>query len=71
MEHYRLLRVLLDKHPIEPMDLKEKLEELRERLSGGIDLKLVAKLVREDRRHGEVSPRRLCFYYHSPDAANS
>jgi len=45
------VRKLLDKYlvELELKNLAEKLERLRERLSGKIDPKLVAKLVREDR----------------------
>jgi len=45
------VRKLLDKYlvELELKNLAERLELLRERLSGKIDPKLVAKLVREDR----------------------
>jgi post-segregation antitoxin (ccd killing protein) len=46
------VRKLLDKYlvELELKNLAEKLESLRERLSSKIDPKLVAKLVREDRK---------------------
>ena len=45
------VRKLLDKYlaELELQNLSEKLESLKERLSGKIDPKMVAKLVREDR----------------------
>ena len=45
------VRKLLDKYlvELEMQNLSEKLESLKERLSGKIDPKMVAKLVREDR----------------------
>jgi len=45
------VRKLLDKYllELESRDLAERLELLRERLSGKIDPKLIANLVREDR----------------------
>jgi predicted DNA-binding protein len=45
------VRELLDKYisELESRDLAERLELLKKRLSGKIDPKLVAKLVREDR----------------------
>jgi len=45
------VRKLLDKYlvELEMQNLSEKLESLKERLSGKIDAKMVAKLVREDR----------------------
>lgn len=45
------VRKLLDKYlvELELKNLAEKLELLKERLSGKIDPKMVAKLVREDR----------------------
>lgn len=45
------VRKLFEKHlaELELRNLAERLELLRERLSSKIDLKLVAKLVREDR----------------------
>jgi len=45
------VRELLDKYlsELELRDLSERLESLKDRLSGKIDPKLVAKLVREDR----------------------
>ena len=45
------VRKLLDKYlvELELKNLSEKLESLKERLSGKIDPKMVAKLVREDR----------------------
>lgn len=45
------VRKLLDKYivELELKNLAEKLESLKERLSGKIDPKLVAELVREDR----------------------
>ena len=47
-----MVRKLLDKYlvELELKNLAEKLESLRERLSSKIDPKLVAKLVREDRK---------------------
>jgi hypothetical protein len=46
------VRKLLDKYlvELELRNLSERLELLRERLNGKIDPKIVAKLVREDRK---------------------